>query len=97
MNWKNRQLSILFIVALFYFILVNSYYHHDDFSFRSGCGLCKFVAESCLADNSAPAQPVLPYFTPLYVLPETPVHIGAAPSSGTIARAPPAPFLPSQI
>jgi hypothetical protein len=97
MNLRNRQLSVLFIAGLFYFILVNSYYHHEDFSLRSGCGLCKFVAESCLADNSAPAQPVLPHFTPLYALPEAPVHVGASRTSGTITRAPPAPILPDQV
>ncbi len=90
MNCKNRQLSALLIGALFYFILLTSYYHHDDSSIRSGCSLCKFVAESWLADNAAPAEPVLPYFTPLYVLRGAPVHVGTAPASGTIARAPPA-------
>ncbi len=90
MNWKNRQLSVLFIAALFYFNLFTSYYHHGDSSLGSGCAFCKFVAESWLADNAAPAEPVLPFFTPLYFLPENPVHVGTAPTSGTIARAPPA-------
>lgn len=93
MNWKNKQLSAIFIATFLYSVLVTSFYHHDDFSFRSGCGLCKFIAEACIADNAAPAQPVLPYFVPVYVFPEAAVHIGAAGATAVIPRAPPASVL----
>jgi hypothetical protein len=90
MNWKSRHLSIIFIAALLYSGLVTSFYHHHDFSLHSGCGFCKFVAEVPLADNAAPQQPIGPYFISLHVFLGSTFQASVAPSTGLIARAPPA-------
>ncbi len=97
MDLKNRHLSIIFIAAFLYSGLFTSFYHHSDFSFYSGCSLCKFVAEVSSADNAAPQQPVEPYFISLYAFPETSFHISTTFPIGLIARAPPAFDLSGQI
>ena len=89
MNGKIRQLSVICIAALLYSTLLTSFYHHHGFSYRSGCGLCKIVAEPSAVDTAAPFRSVRPYFTPLYDCGEPPAHVVASPRNGVIARAPP--------
>ncbi len=89
MNGKIRKLSLICIAALLYSTLLTSFYHHHRFSYRSGCGFCKIVAEFCAADNAAPIRPVRPYLIPLYDCAEPPMRTAAPHRNGLIARAPP--------
>ncbi len=91
---EKRQLSVLLIAAILYFVLITAFYHHHSFSVRAGCSLCKFIAELYVADNAAPPQQIIPFFVPLYAFPENSLTIIEIFSDSPDARAPPV-FIPS--